>query len=333
MLKRTYLSPFFLLFLLFFIGNLETQAQNYTAEWKIIDSLHNRGLPESAMKETEKLLEIIRKDSNNKNQVAQFIRTLIYFNKFQSQLEEEGLANAIFRFQSETEKATGITKAIMQSMLAEMYYQYLQNHYYKFQNRTAAPDYKSEDIATWDIPRLTHKIFELYSASIQGDAIKKVKLGDYKDLLNSSSFDTALQPTLFDLLMNRAITFFSNENSYLTQPAYKFYIEEPAALADAQTFVNHKFIAKDSLSNKFRTLLMFQEFMRFHLKDADPAALADADFRRLNWVYNHAIIGDKDERYVQALNNIAKKYASNPLAGEAAVTPFDRLAGASAHLK
>jgi hypothetical protein len=41
-------------------------AQNYEKEWKIIDSLEAKGLPESALRETESLLAKIRKDSGNK---------------------------------------------------------------------------------------------------------------------------------------------------------------------------------------------------------------------------------------------------------------------------
>ena len=82
----------------------ELNAQDYEKEWKIIDSLSNLRLPESALKETEALVIKIRKDINNKNQTALFVKSMIYLNKFQSQLEENGLAKAIYRFQVEMEK-------------------------------------------------------------------------------------------------------------------------------------------------------------------------------------------------------------------------------------
>ncbi len=85
-------------------------AQGYETEWNVIDSLSNLRLPESALKETEALVIKIRKDVNNKNQTALFVKSMIYLNKFQSQLEENGLAKAIYRFQVEMEKEKGLTK-------------------------------------------------------------------------------------------------------------------------------------------------------------------------------------------------------------------------------
>jgi hypothetical protein len=295
----------------------ELNAQDYEKEWKIIDSLSNLRLPESALKETEALVIKIRKDINNKNQTALFVKSMIYLNKFQSQLEENGLAKAIYRFQVEMEKEKGVNKAVMQSMLAQMYQQYLANNIYKFKDRTSIIDYNSEDIATWDIRTLTEKIFELYTASIQDKEIRLLKLTNYKDLLSSSDFDPEIQPTLYDLLMKRAIDFFSSDNAYLAQPAYRFFIEEEVSLADANTFMNYKFAAKDSLSGKFRCLLLYQELLRFHKDDRDPAALADVDFRRLRWVHSQAIFGDKDVRYLSTLDAISKKYSSSPIAAEA----------------
>jgi uncharacterized protein YfaS (alpha-2-macroglobulin family) len=292
-------------------------AQNYEKEWKIIDSLEAKGLPESALKETESLLAKIRKDSGNKNQAALLIKVLVYANKFQIQSEEDGLEKAIYRFQTETEKMSeGPIKAIMQSMLAEMYSNYLENHIYKIKDRTTLADNKSDDISTWDINSITEKVFELYSKSIKNPGIKSVKLADYKDLL-LGDYDVILEPSLFDFLINRAIGFYSNENSYLSKPAYRFYIDQPEALADEKTFTAFRFTAKDSLSEKFRCLLMFQELIAFHAKDESPEALVDANLRRLKWVHQHAIIANKDELYIKSLSEIAAKFEKNNAAAEA----------------
>ncbi len=292
-------------------------AQNYEKEWILIDSLEAKGLPESCLKETESLLSKIRKDSLNKNQTALLIKVLVYVNKFQMQLEEDGLEKVIYRFQTEIEKMSeGSAKAIMQSMLSEMYSNYLNNHIYKISDRTAVSDNKSDDISTWDIERISEKVFELYSKSISNSVIKTVRLSDYKDLLLGFN-NELLEPTLFDLLINRAIDFYSNENSYLSKPAYRFYLDRDEALADDKTFVTYRFETKDSLSEKFRCLVMFQELIAFHIKDASPEALIDANLRRLKWVQRHSIVSNKDELYLKSLKDIAVKYEKNVAAAEA----------------
>lgn len=306
------------LFILSMLMVLGLQAQNtYDQDFKTIDSLAGRGLPESALEKAEALLGKIRKDKDNKQQTALLIKSLIVFNRFKGQLEEEGLVNSIYRFQEETTKEKGLTQAIMQSMLAEMYHQYLSNHLYKFRNRTATTEYKAKDIRTWSIRKITDKVFELYDASLNHAGIKTAKLEDHQLLLSTTTYDKSIQPTVYDLLVNRALNFYSVESAYLTQPAYKFYIEDVQALGDVQTFANYKFETRDSISKKFKALLMYQELIQFHLKDTKKDALIHADLRRLKWVYSNCIIGDKDERYLKQLNALAKKHPQHEMAAEA----------------
>ena len=307
-----------LLFILALCCNYpQLMAQNYEKDWKKIDSLDSQGLPESALKETEVLLSKIRNDIGNKNQTALLIKVHVYYNKFQMSLEEDGFEKAINRFQLETEKMpVGNAKSIMQSMLAELYSKYLQNNMYELIDRTELSENKSDDISSWDINTITEKIFDLYSKSIKNKNSKTVKLSDYKDIL-SGYYNEKLEPTLFDFLVNRAIQFYATENSYLTKPAYRFYIEQAEALGDAKTFVNYRFTTKDSLSEKFRCLLMFQELIAFHAKDQEPEAFIDADIRRLRWAHQQAILTEKDDLYLKSLRGIAEKFEKNIASADA----------------
>jgi hypothetical protein len=294
----------------------QLMAQNYEKDWKKIDSLDSQGLPESALKETEILLSKIRSDNGNKNQTALLIKVHVYYNKFQMSLEEDGFEKSINRFQLETEKMPeGNAKSIMQSMLAELYSKYLQNNMYELIDRTELSENKSDDISSWDIKTITEKIFDIYSKSIKNINSKTVKLSDYKDIL-SGFYNEKLEPTLFDFLVNRAIQFYATENSYLTKPAYRFYIEQAEALGDAKTFVNYRFTTKDSLSEKFRCLLMFQELIAFHANDQEPEAFIDADIRRLRWAHQQAILTEKDDLYLKSLRGIAEKFEKNIAAAD-----------------
>lgn len=67
-------------------------SQNYEKAWLEIDSLDRQGLPESALKKTDSLLQIIRKAEAGPARTAHYVKGLLYYNKFQGSLEEDGLS-------------------------------------------------------------------------------------------------------------------------------------------------------------------------------------------------------------------------------------------------
>jgi hypothetical protein len=185
---------------------LNINNDDYEAEWKEIDALDKQNLPKSALEKVVALHEKAKKDKN----APQIIKTLIFRGKYQSQLEEDGLVQAIYRMETEIAEADFPTKSLLQSMLAEMYQNYLQNNRWKFQNRTTAVDFKSEDIRTWTIEQLVDKTGELYFASLKNKKTRQVKIDDFDAILTKGHNNAGIRPTLYDFLANRAIDYFKN---------------------------------------------------------------------------------------------------------------------------
>ncbi|MBI1224053.1 MAG: hypothetical protein GC192_02340 [Bacteroidetes bacterium] len=292
-----------------------TMTYDYDAAWREIDSLEQQGLPKTALEKTELLLTSARLENN----AAQTVKALIYRGKYQSQLEEEGLAMAINRLEEEATKAEYPVKPILQSILAEMYANYLNQNLWRFQNRTATVEFKPKDFKTWSIEQLSDRSAFLYKASLTDNRLKTTDLGDFKILLTDGRNDEGLRPTLFDFLAHRAIDYFMNERSYLTQPAYKFYIDDAKAFAPAAEFVNWKIETQDTASQKLQTLLLFQDLLRFRLSEKVKfsPSLLDADLKRLSFVYSNSVQDTKDAAYLAALENLRSQYKGNP--GEAEV--------------
>jgi uncharacterized protein YfaS (alpha-2-macroglobulin family) len=282
---------------------------DYGKAWKEIDSLEQQGLPESALKKVEALHERAKADKNP----SQIIKTLVYRGKYQSQLEEDGLAKAINRMETETNAASFPTKPILQSMLAEMYQQYLGNHQWKLRDRTqTTPDFKKDDIQTWAIEDFYKQSAALYWASVQDDAARQVPISDFKAITLGGEGTDELRPTLFDFLAHRALDYFMNERSHVSEPAFKFYLDDEAAFAPAKDFAAHRFDTKDPESNKYKTLLLFQRAMSFHANDESPAAHIDADLKRLKFVYDNTVLPNKTDRYMAALKALAETHKDHP---------------------
>jgi hypothetical protein len=291
-----------------------TMVFDYETAWKEIDSLEQNGLPKSALEKTEALLAVARKEANG----AQTIKALIYRGKYQSQLEEEGLAMAINRLEEEAKSADYPVKPILQSMLAEMYANYLEQNLWRLQDRTETVDFNPEDFKTWSMAQLMERSATLFRESLIDVRLKTTDLGDFKILLTEGRNDEGLRPTLFDFLAHRAIDYFINERSYLTQPAYKFNIDEERAFAPAADFVNWQIETKETASQKLQTLLLMQDLLRFRLseKRKQSPSLLDADLKRLSFVYTNAQFEGKDAAYLAALENLKKGYDGTPGAAE-----------------
>ncbi len=292
--------------------------KNYQKEWEDIQKQENQGLPKTALELTEKLYERIKVDDKNPNQQGHLVKAILFINKYKIRLEEDGLVKAIARFEKDAEQLKGATQALMYSMIAEMYDQYLLNNLYKFSSRTATDaDYKQEDIRTWDIRRITNHTFNLYKKSLQNAESRKTDMKPYAAVLYYTEQNPFLQPTMYDLLANRALTFFMSDRKHLTQPTYKFYIEQPAALGTAQDFMSAKIEARDTNSSQYQAVLLWQELLRFHEKDSDKRAFIHTDLRRLNYMRSASVLIDKEERYLQQLEALEKKYADLEASAEA----------------
>lgn len=287
---------------------------DYTKEWKEIEKLENEGLPKSALEKVNLIYQKAKADNNT----PQIVKSLIHKVKYTSQLEEDGMVVAIADIQEEIATADFPEKPLLQSILAELYRTYLDNNYWQFSDRTNTQDFQTNDIRTWSIEQLTEATNDYYRASIQDDRTLNIQLDRLEAILNKGGNADDLRPTLYDLLVHRAIDHFSNERSYLTEPSYKFNIEQAAAFAPASQFVQTSFDTQDTSSGKWNTLQLFQDLLRKRLKDYSPEALIDADLKRLQFVFDNAVNLPKDSLYQTALDALFEKYKASPVAAEIA---------------
>lgn len=286
---------------------------DYLAQWAEIDSLEAAGLPQSALQKVEALYQRAKADNNQ----PQVIKTLMYRGKFAVMLEDDGLIKAIQLFESEEKTADQPDKAILQSMLGQVYSTYLNNQYWKIIDRTPIPDGEGGDILTWSADQIERKALEWYGLSVSDEtALRTIPIDFIKDIslpgLNDSVGTAPLRPTVYDFLAHRALDHYTNERSYLTQPAYKFYLDNEDAFAPAETFVNAKFPTRDSTSGKWLAVKLYQRVTSVLLNGKNEAALIDAELMRLEFAYNNAVVEGKDQLYENALMALHKKYYNHP---------------------
>jgi Bacterial Alpha-2-macroglobulin MG10 domain/Alpha-2-macroglobulin family/MG2 domain len=291
------------------------QKQNdYIQNWKKVEGFEKKGLTKSALAEVLVIYNLAAKDNND----AQQIKSCLYQIKYRNMVEEDSRENNIFFVDTLIEKAKAPTKNILQSMQAEMFWQYLQNNRWKFYDRTKLKEEKSKDITTWSIDKIHSVISKLYKASLQNDnLLKTTKLDAFEPIIIKGENTRQLRPTLYDFVAHRALSYFITDENQLTKPAYQFKINDAATFAPATEFVSAVFKTKDSASLQHKAILLLQDILKFHVTDAKPDALIDADLIRLNFINQYGVMEGKEKLYEAALKNIEEKYTDNPATAQA----------------
>ncbi|PNQ75480.1 alpha-2-macroglobulin [Hanstruepera neustonica] len=292
-----------------------SQAQNPSFDklWKQVDKLEADGLPKSALE----LVEQISQQAKTEQNEPQYIKSLVFKSKYALILEEDAQLTIINDFKAEIANSQAPTRNVLENMLATMYWQYFQQNRWKFYNRTNTSEKVDEtDFRTWDLETLFAEIQLHYQNSLQnGLILQQTKLEDYTVIINEQKNSKQFRPTLFDLLAHNALEFFKTDENSITQPAYKFEIDNPDYLSDASAFSRLKLSSKDSTSLQLRALKIYQDLIHFHLKSSSSEALADVDINRLQFVSQHATFNNKEDVLLQTLKASRNFYGSQPVSG------------------
>ncbi|HNA92095.1 MAG TPA: hypothetical protein PKZ71_07575, partial [Chitinophagaceae bacterium] len=116
-------------------ANSQQPVKNYENLWKKVESFSKKGLPKSAMGELKNIYVLAKKEGQD----AQVIKAMTYGISLQNETRED---NGIFSI-ADVEKelaATGkreSTTSILKSLLADMYWDYFQQHRWQIYDRTA----------------------------------------------------------------------------------------------------------------------------------------------------------------------------------------------------
>ncbi|HUR10730.1 MAG TPA: alpha-2-macroglobulin family protein [Flavitalea sp.] len=305
-----------IMLLTFFISYSAFSQNNtfYIRAWKQIDSLVNKsGQTRTALDEVNKVYQRASAEKNN----AQLIKSLIYRINLSDNIRESEEMAGIKELEIAVSKSVQPAKSILQSLLAEKYYQAFQQLRWKLYNRTQTVDFKKDDINTWSAEDFHEKVASLYIQSISSEQVLKTTSLTAFDPVILKGNVRYLRPTLFDLLSHRALEYFSNDERNVNKPAYYFEITDAAAFSDPATFGQHHFKASDTASFEFQVLRLYQKLTIFHLSDKRPDALLDVNTSRIQYVYDHAVIENKDSLYLVALQKVMLTYGLSPITAQA----------------
>lgn len=313
-MNSTKIFSFIFLLMMLSFNTSAQQPDDYSKNWKTVMDFEKKGLTRSALKEALKIFNMATAAGNE----VQQIKSAMYQMKYRNMVEEDNKENNVFFIDTLIAKTKAPAKNILQSMQAELFRNYRNNNRYKFYGRTELAEEKSKDISTWSLEKLNKTIASLYKASLKNEAFLKITMLNGMDAIIQKGENTRnLRPTLYDFLVHRALDHFISSENDITQPAYKFILNDERIFAPAADFIKVKFVTKDSGSLYYNALLLFQDILKFHLNDINPDALLDADLIRIEFANEYGDFTNKEKLYEDALKNIESMYSKNTAAAQA----------------
>ncbi|WP_291871026.1 MG2 domain-containing protein, partial [Maribacter sp.] len=297
-----------ILTLIFFAQMTQAQKPDDSFEvlWKKVEQLEKEALTKSALD----VVTSISKKASKENNTSQKLKALLYASKYAMTLEEDAQLKIISNFNAEIAKATFPTKNVLESYLANLYWQYFQQNRYQFYNRThTETKVDSKDFRTWDLTTLFNEINLHFSNSLENPrGLQKIAISEFSPILYQQENSEIYRPTLFDILAHTALGFYKTNENSITRPADKFEIKEDNFLCDASIFVSEKIETKDSTSLEAKALIIYQQLLSFHINDKTLDAFTPVDIDRLKYVHSNSVLKNKDVTYLHTLQNNVETY-------------------------
>jgi hypothetical protein len=279
------------------------------AQWKQVEEAVKKGLPQTAITNLEPIIQGALKDKAYAEAVKAIGQKIALEGNIQGNKPEE----KITRLEAEIAKAPKEMVPLMDTLLAEWYWQYFQQNRWRFMQRTATASQPGKDFTTWDLPRLFAEIDKQFQKAIAAEKIlKATPIGAWNDLLAKGTMPDSYRPTLYDFIAHQALDFYTSGEQAAAMPEDAFELAADSPVLDsAEKFMSWQPAAgADTDSPVLKAIRLYQALLRFHQGDPAPRlAFAAADLERLTWGWNTAFGEDKNTRYKAVLEAFIRTYA------------------------
>ncbi|MCL2414524.1 MAG: MG2 domain-containing protein [Bacteroidales bacterium] len=204
--------------------------------------------------------------------------------------DEDPLVRTIALFQSDLGNLNAVEQAIVNSMIAESLWTYLQQNRWQIFERTPLANPDLTDVRTWDTRLLLQQTIMRYTASLEPrEALQNLRVRDFKKILTLGDNESEIQrPTMFDLLAHRAINALSQHDMRLMQP------QDGAMLNDKIDGI-------------------FQHLADFHLQEENPDILIPLGLQILAWARRAVFAENADSLYRYYLVEFLEEFPESPV--------------------
>jgi len=275
------------------------------AQWKRIEKLMEKQLPESAAEALVKM-EAAARAANDWPEAARAVATRVLIVS-EAEIRAERPEGRVARMEEEIAKAPPEMLPVLHTMQAEWIHDYFRRNDWKIMERT--PGAAGADMATWDVRRLLAEMDARFTRALSHtEELRRTPIAQWGALLPPGKLPDHYLPTLYDFLAGEALTFYSMaEQVARPENAYDLDAASPA-LGSMEEFLSWDVPAGED--SNIKALRLYKEVMVFHRADANPAALVTLDLQRLEWV--RGVLGEPaDARVLEQYTALYQKHAAH----------------------
>ena len=307
---------------------MSNAQDHYTRLWAEVDSLEQRGLPESAREKALAIYDLAVSDENG----AQTIKALLFVSKYTTMIEEDEANKILSTLRDNLDIVDDASRGLLHAVLGELYWQYYQSKRFEILDRTYEPGGDlPDDIGEWDARQLVQVSIDHFDRALaDSEVLQTIPTERFAEILQDTQADFAYRPTLYDLVAHWAIDLWMHQDAGIARPQRPFSLNNKNMFAAAQEYVNLVLPDNDSLSLKYKTAVAFQDLLRFRIADGDVQALVDADLKRLGYMLNNSTFEGSEAAYEEALDSLAGTAGDHEIGATvvaAKATHLVRLAG------
>ncbi|WP_280670913.1 MULTISPECIES: alpha-2-macroglobulin [unclassified Dysgonomonas] len=192
------------------VGLLAQTAPNkkstdkYADRWQQVEKIWKESdLPKSA----GTIVGGILKEAIAEKNTPQTIKALIWQNKLTTAADRNVDAEIINDLSGLLQTSAKPTdKALLHSMIGELYLNYYTANQWQIRNRTNLEDFVPDDIKEWSANIFFNKVREHLARSVEQESLLlNASAKEYEDIIILGADSRTLSPTLYDFLMKRAI--------------------------------------------------------------------------------------------------------------------------------
>ncbi|MFN3874485.1 MAG: MG2 domain-containing protein [Flavobacteriales bacterium] len=230
-------------------------------------------------------------------------------------------------------------RQLLRSQLAELWWQRYARDRWRILERTETDaSFDAADPETWSQGRFMERILRESSASLEPyDTLRRMPVGELGGLLHGDPRARYLRPSVFDVLAHRALALYSNSEARLSQPSWRFTLDQPWHFNLFEPFIFRPLAHRDSTAHEFLALRLYQRLERASINRDSLDAYVDIALQRLAYVRERSNLPEKDSLYLGSLELLRSRLPEDPSEAEVMVAiarwhedqsrKYDRLGG------
>lgn len=274
-------------------------AQDYKKEWIKVLEKESQG----EIKQAAALTDIIYKKAKKDKNQPQLIKSFFFKSKYMQVIEEDAQFKIIKNIQAEIKTAPLATKAILNSLYAQMLVKIFNKNYNRIYSISVVESYDKEDYRLWGTLNFKDEIDAAFQASLENtEILYNTPLSGFDDIIDFAPTQTDTKRPLYDFLAEYYLDYLFTQTSM-----YDNYFTKNIELLFGSTKEYLSLKVSNSLAKPdVKAVSLLAGIENHFYTEHDSQNLQRAVLRRLNYFDKEISNDAKEPVYLNTIRQISR---------------------------